>query len=232
MNRTVMIFMVLMLIMTGCGDTNWFPENIKPDDTPTAFTFASQTNVAVNTTVTSAAVTITGIKNGSGPISVTGGTYSINGGAYTSSPGTVKNNDSVTVQQTSGTQPGQTVKTTLTIGSFSAVFTSTTALISLSPSTFTSLTNQLGNTKAVSDGIVVTGANGPFNVVATSNSGTVFGFSTDGGATYVTSGFVSSGQTINAVIFTGTNVSTPYSVSITIGNLPALSFTATTGTTL
>jgi NAD-dependent dihydropyrimidine dehydrogenase PreA subunit len=57
-----------------------------------------QTGVALNTVITSNAITVAGI-NTAASISITGGAYAINGGAYTGESGTVSNGETVTVQQ-------------------------------------------------------------------------------------------------------------------------------------
>ena len=97
------------------------------DTTPDAFTFTDQTNVALNTVITSTpAITVSGI-DAATPISITGGTYSINGGAYTSSSGSITNGQSVTVQHTSSGSNSTATNTTLNIGGVTDTFTSTTA---------------------------------------------------------------------------------------------------------
>jgi len=96
------------------------------DTTPDAFTFTDQTGVALNSTIISNTITVSGI-NAASAISISGGTYSINGGAYTSSSGTVTNGQTVSVAHTSSGSNGTAVNTTLTIGGVSDTFTSTTA---------------------------------------------------------------------------------------------------------
>jgi hypothetical protein len=96
------------------------------DTTPDAFTFTDQTGVALNSTIISNTITVSGI-NAASAISISGGTYSINGGAYTSSSGTVTNGQIVSVAHTSSGSNSTAVNTTLTIGGVSDTFTSTTA---------------------------------------------------------------------------------------------------------
>jgi subtilisin family serine protease/N-acetylneuraminic acid mutarotase len=95
------------------------------DTTPNSFTLTAQTGVALNTVITSNAITVSGI-NAVTPISITGGTYSINSGTYTSDSGTVSNGDTVTVQQTSSGSYATTTTATLTIGGVSGAFNVTT----------------------------------------------------------------------------------------------------------
>ena len=99
---------------------------IPADTTPEAFTFTDQTGVALNTTITSNAVTVSGINTASA-VSITGGEYSINGKAYTSTAGTVNNGDTVTVQLTSSSSYLTTVNSILTIDGVSDTFSVTTA---------------------------------------------------------------------------------------------------------
>lgn len=95
------------------------------DSIPDQFTFTDQTDVEMNTTITSDTITVAGI-NTQVSISITGGTYSINGGEYTSNDGTVESGDTITVQQTSSESETTTTDATLTIGGISDTFNVTT----------------------------------------------------------------------------------------------------------
>jgi hypothetical protein len=83
--------------------------------------------VALNTVVTSNAITVAGI-NTAASISITNGEYSINGGSYTTAAGSVNNGNTVTVRQTSSADPGTTTDAVLTIGGVSDTFSVTTTL--------------------------------------------------------------------------------------------------------
>ena len=107
----------------SCVKTAW----VQPDTTPDPFSFISQTGVALNTVITSNAITVSGI-NVPAPISVTGGEYSVNGGAFTSAAGTVSNGNTVAVRLTSSGNYSTTTNATLTIGSVSGTFSVTTRL--------------------------------------------------------------------------------------------------------
>lgn len=96
------------------------------DDVPDQFTFTDQVNVARSSTITSVAITVSGIDIASA-ISVVGGTYDINAsGTFVSTPGTVNNGDTVRVRHTSSANYSSGVGTTLTIGGVSDTFISTT----------------------------------------------------------------------------------------------------------
>lgn len=95
------------------------------DTTPDPFSFTALTAQALNTTVSSNTITVSGI-NAPASIGVTGGEYSVNGGAWSSAAGTVSNGQTVSVRHTTSAAYETTVSTTLTIGGVSGVFNSTT----------------------------------------------------------------------------------------------------------
>lgn len=105
------------------------------DTTPDQFIFNYETDVELNTVITSNTITVSGI-NAPAPIRVEGGTYAINGGLYTSETGKVNNGDTVTVQQTSSGNYLTTTEATLSIGEVSdtfSVITKEESIITLNP---------------------------------------------------------------------------------------------------
>lgn len=98
--------------------------------TPSAFTFVDQSDVPLNTLITSAPITVAGI-NAPSAISVTGGTYSVNGGEFISTSGFVNAGDTVRVQHTSSTGNSASMNTLLTIGGIQDTFSTITAALSL-----------------------------------------------------------------------------------------------------
>lgn len=96
------------------------------DTTPNAFTFTDQTDVSLSSTITSAAITVSGI-DAAATITVSGGSYDINSsGSFTTSPGTVNNGDTVRARHTSSGSNSTATNTVVTIGGVSDTFTSTT----------------------------------------------------------------------------------------------------------
>jgi hypothetical protein len=95
------------------------------DTTPDQFTFTDQVGVDLSATITSNAITITGID---APVtcSVSGGTQSLNGAAFTALDVTVNNGDQIRVRHTSSGSNTTATNTTLTINGVSDIFTSTT----------------------------------------------------------------------------------------------------------
>jgi hypothetical protein len=108
----------------GVSDT-FTSTTLAADTTPDAFSFVDQTNVAISSTITSAAITVSGI-NSPATITVSGGTYNINGGSFTASSGSVSNGDTVQARNTSSGSYSTAVNTVVTIGGVSDTFTSTT----------------------------------------------------------------------------------------------------------
>lgn len=98
------------------------------DTTPTAFTFTDETNIAINTTKESAAITVAGI-NWPAAISVAGDTgygYSKNSTGCTATSGTVVDGDTVAACITSSGSNGTATSSTVTIGGVSDTYTVTT----------------------------------------------------------------------------------------------------------
>ncbi len=96
-------------------------KDIRPDN----FSFASKTNVELNTTVDSDSFTISGI-NADAPISIVGGMYSINNGTWTESNGTINIGDNVKIRLNSSNSYTTSASATLNIGGITATFSATT----------------------------------------------------------------------------------------------------------
>jgi len=104
----------------GVSDT-FTVTTLAVDTTPNAFSFTDQVNVAVNTLISSSAITVSGI-NSAANISIVDGLYAINGGTFTSNTGSVNNGDSVVVQITSSANEATLSNASLTIDSISDTF--------------------------------------------------------------------------------------------------------------
>lgn len=122
------------LLRVGTGADIFTSTTKAADNTPEAFSFVDVTDVPTNTQMTSNSVTIRGL-SGTAAVSVTGGSYSIDGGAFVSTAGTVSNNQQIRVRHTSSPLTNQMVNTTLTVGTLSDTYTSTTSLTAASDST-------------------------------------------------------------------------------------------------
>ncbi|MEP2651221.1 MAG: BspA family leucine-rich repeat surface protein, partial [Paraglaciecola sp.] len=95
------------------------------DTTPVDFAFIAQTEVNVNTSITSAPIVVAGI-NTETAISIIGGEFLVNGGEATNQEGTVVDGDGVQILITSSNEYETQSSATLTIGGVSATFDVTT----------------------------------------------------------------------------------------------------------
>lgn len=121
---------VLLPLVAWAGLTTQNVRNLSAvvvsDTTPSAFSFTDQTNVTTSSTVTSAAVTISGINTGI-TCNATGGTIDKNGAGTFASSQSVVNNDTVRARHTASGTASTTVNTTVDCNGVSDVFSSTTA---------------------------------------------------------------------------------------------------------
>lgn len=192
------------------------------DTTPNAFTFTDQTNVALSTTITSAAITVSGIDTPTG-ITVSGGTYDINGsGSFTSSPGTVNNGDTVRARHTSSGSNSTAANTVVTIGGVSDTFTSTTVASGFSPIDVDYTTGSGAETAPSGATQVVIKVNGDGGNGQKNTSPGPPGTGGGGGGNSVKTLAVSGGQTFNYNASSGTK-------TVTTGSGPAVSLSVTSG---
>lgn len=133
------------------------------DVTPDAFTFPTITNAVLGGEQISDPVTITGVDPGTA-ISVTGGTYSVNGGTNTAAGGTLEGGETIRVQHTASIANSTTVTTTLTVGTVSQAFSSTTLADAIAP--VAPIVTRVGDT---------------FNFLFTGEVGATFACAVDGG---------------------------------------------------
>lgn len=106
------------------------------DTLPDPFSFAARTHVELSSVQTSDAVAITGI-DAPVPISVVGGTYSIGcNGKFSGDAASIGNGQTVCVRHTAASASLARTDTTLTVASLTAVFSSTTKLLDITPEPF------------------------------------------------------------------------------------------------
>ncbi len=189
---------------------------------PNPFMFADQTDVDLNTLVTSAPVMITGL-NSNPMISVTGGMYSINGGPFTSAPGTITDGQTVTLQQTSSANFSTTTDTVLTINGVTLrgtavmdTFSVTTLAEDLVPDPFM-FTDQVDvdlSTVVTSDSITVSNINS--NALISISGGL---YSIDGAPFTAAGGTVTDGQMVTVQQTSSANFSTTTDTVLDIGGV-------------
>ncbi|MES2675414.1 MAG: S8 family serine peptidase [Pseudomonadota bacterium] len=180
---------------------------------PNAFAFTAATNAALNTTIISNTITISGI-NTAAPVSISGGQYSVSGGAYTSAAGSVTNGQTVTVRLTSSATSNTATQAVLTIGGVTSVFSVTTLVADTTPDTFTftAVTNAAVSTAITSNAITISGINSP---AAISISGGQY--SINGGTFTSTAGTVSNGQIVTVRVTSSASANTATQATLSIG---------------
>ena len=230
MQKSLVTILCCLALVAGCGGggggTSPLPSPAV-DTTPNAFVFTDQSNVTVNTVVTSVAITISGI-NTATPVSVVGGTYSINSGAFTAIASTLMNGDTVQVRHTSALTPGASTNTTLLVDGVSDVFTSTTATIVGADTTpdafsFTDKTNVALATTVTSDPITITGINAATPVSVTGGTYSVGCTATYGNADST----INNNQTVCVRHTSSASANTAVDTVLTVGGV-ADTFTSAT----
>jgi hypothetical protein len=206
----------------GVSDT-FTSTTLAADTTPNAFAFTDQTGVPLSTTITSNAVTITGIDSPA-PISVTGGLYSINGGPFTSVAGNVNNGDTVQAQHTSSASFSTNTDTTVTIGGVSDTFTSTTVGADTTPNAFhfNDQPNVPPSTFIVSNIITVSGIDSPAPISVTGGA-----YSLNLQPFTSAPGTVNSGDSVQLAHTSSPSYGTATNTTVTIGGVSD-TFTSTT----
>jgi len=199
-----------------------------PDTTPDAFLFPDLVDVPLSTTVTSAAVTITGIDSPA-PVSVAGGTWSAGcTGTFTAAPGTIANGEDICVRHTSSATNATAVTTTLTVGGVSDGFTSLTVALAppdTTPDAFL-FTDQAGVATGLvvtSTPVTITGITGAAPVTV-ANGTYAIGCA---GAFVSSAGSVNNGQTVCVRHTSAATASTAVTTTLTVGGVSD-AFTSTT----
>ncbi|PKN36547.1 MAG: hypothetical protein CVU62_14585 [Deltaproteobacteria bacterium HGW-Deltaproteobacteria-2] len=184
---------------------------------PDQFNFIDQTDVALNTVVTSNEITVSGL-NAATIIYISGGTYSINSGSYKSTSDTVNNGDIVTVRITSSGNYSTTKSAILTIGGVSDTFSVTTqaALPDTVPAqfTFTDKTGVALNTTVISNAITVSGINAAASISIIDGM-----YSINGGLYTNDVGTVNNGDAVTIQLASSGNYSTKTEATLTIGGV-------------
>ncbi|QEP43794.1 DUF1566 domain-containing protein [Ectothiorhodospiraceae bacterium BW-2] len=210
-----------ILTLGGISDT--FTTTTLDDTTPDAFSFTDQTGVALTTPTESNTLTITGL-NAATPISISGGEYRIDSGNYTTEAGTLNNNQTVTLRQTSASSFSTLTTATLTIGGVEGSFSLTTLAAITAPEAFSfnDQQNVALNSVIESNPITVNGIN-------TVSTLTISGgeYRIDQGNYTTADGSVTNGQTVTVRHTSSSSHSSQTDTILTIGGISD-TFTTTT----
>jgi hypothetical protein len=202
-------------VTVGTGSDQW--DVTTQDATPGAFAFTDQTDVALNTLITSNAPTITGI---TGTVSVSvSGTGSpqvrVNGGTWTAGPTTITNGQTLEVRLTSANADSSMNSATVTVGSASDQWDVTTQDATPNAFSFTDVTLQALNTVITSNSATINGITGTV-AVSVSGAGSpqvrVNGGSWTAGPTTITNG-----QSLEVRLTSANADSTMRSATVTVG---------------
>ena len=200
-------------------------------DDPDQFNFTDQSGAALNATITSDPITLTGLIDSS-PIAISGGAYSLNGGTFYTSvylhDTLAQNGDTITLRHTSADTFSTTTNTTITIAGVSDTFSSTTLTadtpLDTTPDAF-AFTDQSGvrvNTTSYSEILSITGIN---TVAAISITGGEYSINLN--AWTAANGYFNAGDTVRVKTTSSSSFSTPVDVVLTIGGI-SNTFTVTT----
>ena len=194
-------------------------QNVEP------FTFADRTGVAPAALVESDPVTLAGY-TGTLPVSITGGEYSIDGGAFTGGDGFIAAGNVLRVRHLSAAEPDTTTESTVTVGTYSTTFKSTTGLADVTPEpfTFTERTNVPTNQFVTSEARTIAGVNAPAAVSVTNGQ-----YSVDGGAYTTVAGTISNGQVLRVRHVSSTAPGGTVTTDVTVGTY-STTFKSTTTT--
>jgi len=185
-----------------------------PDTTPDAFSFTGQTNVALNTTINSNSVTISGLE-AAAAIAITGGEYRINGGSFTTIAGVVENSNTVVVRQTSSATYSTSTHAVLTIGGVSDTFSLTT-LPNTTPDAFgfTDQSNVALNTLSTSNTVTISGINAAATISVSGGE-----YRINGGDFNASAGVANNGDVVVVRQASSADFSTTTEAVLTIGGV-------------
>jgi len=205
-------------VTVGTENDQWDVTTVVQDTTPDAFSFTDQTNVALNTLITSNSVTINGIA-GTISVSVSGAgspQVRVNGGSWTTGPTTITNGQSLEVRLTSANADSTMRSATVTVGSGSDQWDVTTQDQTPDAFTFTDVTNQALNTLITSNSVTINGITGTVNVsVSGAGSPQV---RVNGGSWTTGPTTIINGQSLEVRLTSANADSTMRSATVTVGS--------------
>jgi Protein of unknown function (DUF1566) len=197
-------------------------------NTPSAFTFTNQTNVATSTTISSNAVTLSGF---TGTISATCGTgctaIARNGTWGGTTVAGFQSGDTIAIRQTSSSSVSTTTNATVTAGSTtSGTWAVTTTSNTPSAFSFTNVTGANTAQGIVSNTVTLSGFTGSMTAVCGTGCINIAHNGAWGGTTVT--GFAS-GDTIAIMQTSSSSVNTATTASVTVGNTVSGTWQVTTG---
>ena len=184
-----------------------------PETTPDAFSFTPRTQVSPGATVTSNAITVSGLE-APASISVRGGTLVVDGSAFTGA--TVTNGQTVAVQVRASSRYATTTTARVTIGGVSVDFSVTTRTPNTTPGSF-SFTAQTGvdpGATVTSNAITVRGLEAPTSIAVSGGTLVVNGRAFSGST-------ITNRQTVAVQVTASVGFNTTTIARVTIGGVSA-----------
>tara|TARA_R110000822_G_scaffold298893_1_gene421767 strand:- start:754 stop:5898 length:5145 start_codon:yes stop_codon:yes gene_type:complete len=208
------------------------------DTTPDAFSFTDVSNRTRSTVQTSNTITVAGI-DANTYVQISGGSYSKNGGSYTTSTGLAALGDTFSLRHTSSGSYSTSVNTTLTLGTVTDTFTSTTEALppDTTPDqfTFTDITGATRGTYRYGYARILGINTTALAQISSASGGANAGFALSSSTTQPnTSGFtsgnknVSNGQYVHVRVLSSSSFSTAVGVTINVGGSVNDTFAVTT----
>ena len=185
------------------------------DFSPATFSFISRANAPLGVSLTSNAITISGIDSTT-TISVNGGLYQINNAAITNANGVVSLGDNIVLYHLTANNYLAQTTTTLTLGGVGAGFVSTARGININPDdfTFNIIVNATRSISITSNVVTITGLDATASI---SVAGGLYRL--NGQATTNTDGVVTNGTTLSLTAQSSSEFEAFTTVSLTIGNI-------------
>ncbi|MCD8498207.1 MAG: hypothetical protein LRZ85_09190 [Alphaproteobacteria bacterium] len=190
------------------------------DNAPDSFVFTDVTNAPVGTMITSNIVTVSGIASALG-VNVSGGGYpqfSIDGGPWTTSS-TIQNGQTLQLRLSSSAYGSTTHSASLSVGTFQSAWNVTTvAVADTTPDAF-SFTDQTGvavSTLTTSNSVTINGIAAAANVSVSGDGSPEIRIN---GGSWVTSGTINNGETLEVRLTSAAANSTAYTAVVNVGGV-------------
>lgn len=220
----VMLILCLAHCGTACplGVTSC---NFLTSEAPSSFRFTDQTNVNLNTTVTSNEVVVSGFTSAL-PAVCTGCTALLRNGVASANSAFVLPGDRLAMKLLSSSTPGAPTSATLVVGGYTAPAWSVTTLATGTPAvfSFTDRTNINLGVPVTSNAVTLSGSFA--NATATCTGCT--GISRNGGAFLATGSGFNPGDTITIRMTSATTFNTATTASVTIASTQSGVWSVTT----
>jgi len=190
------------------------------DDTPDAFNFTDQTDVALNTLTESNTITIDGI-TGSVAVSISGDgspQLRINGGSWVTS-GNISDGQTLQLRLTSDNNFASMLSAVVTVGTLSDQWDVTTVAQDTTPDAFSFIdqTDVALNTLTESNTLTINGITGSVAVSISGDGGPQLRVA---GGSWGTSGSITNGQTLQLRLTSANSPLTLHSAIVSVGTVP------------